>query len=284
MESPEAPLSKMSFWEHLSELRTRIIRSLFIIIGAFSFTYGFPFGLQDMWETPVLGLHPFRIFKGMQPFRFELWSISKRPFLEAMARQTRIPMAELHPFAFTDLTEPFISMMRLALWAAAFLAAPFLFYQLWAFIRPGLLPKERRLVVPFVLVTSSCFLGGVAFAYFKAVGFLGDILFQEAAAAGLRANLHASDYLDLFIYTTLITGIMFELPVLFYFLARFRLVTARWMLKYWRHATLIIVIFSAFFTPGDVILTAIFFSVLLLGLYFVSVVVAWVAEPRQPRA
>ena len=76
---------------------------------------------------------------------------------------------------------------------------------------------------------------------------------------------------------------MFELPVLFYFLARFRLVTARWMLKYWRHATLIIVIFSAFFTPGDVIVTAIFFSVLLLGLYFISILVAWLAEPRQPR-
>jgi sec-independent protein translocase protein TatC len=106
---------------------------------------------------------------------------------------------------------------------------------------------------------------------------------QEAASAGLRANLHASDYLDLFISTTLITGVMFELPVLFFFLARFRLVTARWMLKYWRHATIIILIFSAFFTPGDVVVTTIFFSVVLLGLYFVSVAVAWAAEPRQPR-
>jgi sec-independent protein translocase protein TatC len=174
-------------------------------------------------------------------------------------------------------------MMRLSLWAAAFVAAPFLFYQLWAFIRPGLLPKERRLVIPFVVVTSGCFLAGSAFAYTQAFKFLGDILFQEAAAAGLRANLHASDYLDLFISTTLITGVMFELPVLFFFLARFRIVTARWMLKYWRHATMVILIFSAFFTPGDVVVTTIFFSVVLLGLYFLSVVVAWLAEPRQPK-
>ncbi|HEX7554773.1 MAG TPA: twin-arginine translocase subunit TatC, partial [Geothrix sp.] len=166
---------------------------------------------------------------------------------------------------------------------AGFIAAPFLFYQLWAFIRPGLMPKERRLVIPFVFITSACFLGGATFAYFQAIGFLGDILFQEAAAAGLRANLHASEYLDLFIWTMVITGIMFELPVLFYFLARFRLVTARWMIKYWRHATVIIVIFSAFFTPGDVIVTAIFFSVLLLGLYFISILVAWLAEPRLPK-
>lgn len=253
---PDTPPDKMSFWEHLQELRVRIVRSLLIVAVGFAVTYA---------------------------FRFKLWLWAQKPFLEAMARQTHKPIASLDPFAFTDLTEPFFSMMRLSLWAAAFLVAPFLFYQLWAFIRPGLLPKERRLVIPFVLVTSGCFLGGAAFAYSQAFKFLGDILFQEAAAAGLRANLHVSDYLDLFISTLLITGIMFELPVLFFFLARFRLVTAGLMLKYWRHATMAILIFSAFFTPGDVVVTTLFFSVVLLGLYFVSVLVAWLAAPRQPQ-
>ncbi len=253
---PDTPPDKMSFWEHLQELRVRIVRSLLIVAVGFAVTYA---------------------------FRFKLWTWAQKPFLEAMARQTQKPIGSLDPFAFTDLTEPFFSMMRLSLWAAAFLVAPFLFYQLWAFIRPGLLPKERRLVIPFVVVTSGCFLGGAAFAYSQAFKFMGDILFQEAATAGLRANLHVSDYLDLFISTLLITGIMFELPVLFFFLARFRIVTARLMLKYWRHATMAILIFSAFFTPGDVVVTTLFFSVVLLGLYFVSVVVAWLAEPRQPK-
>ncbi|MCX6548446.1 MAG: twin-arginine translocase subunit TatC [Acidobacteria bacterium] len=253
---PDTPPDKMSFWEHLQELRVRIVRSLLIVAVGFAVTYA---------------------------FRFKLWTWAQKPFLEAMARQTHKPIGSLDPFAFTDLTEPFFSMMRLSLWAAAFLVAPFLFYQLWAFIRPGLLPKERRLVIPFVVVTSGCFLGGAAFAYSQAFKFLGDILFQEAATAGLRANLHVSDYLDLFISTLLITGIMFELPVLFFFLARFRIVTARLMLKFWRHATMAILIFSAFFTPGDVVVTTLFFSVVVLGLYFVSVVVAWLAEPRQPK-
>lgn len=250
------PPEKMSFWEHLQELRVRIVRSLIIVAAGFAVTYA---------------------------YRFKLWTWAQKPFLEAMSRQTGKAISALDPFAFTDLTEPFFSMMRLSLWAAAFLCAPFLFYQLWAFIRPGLLPKERRLVIPFVVVTSGCFLAGAAFAYKQAFKFLGDILFQEAASAGLRANLHASDYLDLFISTTLITGVMFELPVLFFFLARFRIVTARWMLKYWRHATMVILIFSAFFTPGDVVVTTIFFSVVLLGLYFISIIVAWLAEPRQPK-
>ena len=256
MAIPATPPDKMSFWEHLQELRVRIVRSLLIVAAGFAVTYA---------------------------FRFKLWIWAQKPFMEAMSRQTGKAIADLQPFAFTDLTEPFFSMMRLSLWAAAFLSAPFLFYQLWAFIRPGLLPKERRLVIPFVVVTSGCFLAGSAFAYMQAFKFLGDILFQEAAAAGLRANLHVSDYLDLFISTTLITGVMFELPVLFFFLAKFRIVTARLMLKYWRHATMVILIFSAFFTPGDVVVTTIFFSVVLLGLYFISVVVAWLAEPRQPK-
>jgi len=256
MALPATPPDKMSFWEHLQELRVRIVRSLLIVAVGFAVTYS---------------------------FRFKLWIWAQKPFMDAMSRQTGKAIADLQPFAFTDLTEPFFSMMRLSLWAAAFLSAPFLFYQLWAFIRPGLLPKERRLVIPFVVVTSGCFLAGSAFAYMQAFKFLGDILFQEAAAAGLRANLHVSDYLDLFISTTLITGVMFELPVLFFFLAKFRIVTARLMLKYWRHATMVILIFSAFFTPGDVVVTTIFFSVVLLGLYFISVVVAWLAEPRQPK-
>ncbi len=256
MALPDSQPDKMSFWEHLQELRVRIVRSLLIVAVGFAVTYA---------------------------FRFKLWIWAQKPFLAAMSRQTGKAIGDLQPFAFTDLTEPFFSMMRLSLWAAAFLSAPFLFYQLWAFIRPGLLPKERRLVIPFVVVTSGCFLAGSAFAYTQAFKFLGDILFQEAAAAGLRANLHVSDYLDLFISTTLITGVMFELPVLFFFLAKFRIVTARKMLNYWRHATMAILIFSAFFTPGDVVVTTIFFSVVLLGLYFISVVVAWIAEPRQAK-
>jgi len=245
--------SAMTFWEHLQELRVRLVRSILAIIAAFALTYA---------------------------FRFRLWDWAQRPMGEAIRRVSKGELLS-QPFAFTDLTEPFFSGMRLSFWVAAFLAAPFVSYQLWAFIRPGLHARERRFAVPFVLATSGCFLGGAWFAYKLAFTFLVDILYQEAAQVGLRANIRMNDYLDLFISTLLITGVMFELPVLFYFLARFRIVTAKAMLKCWRHATLAILVVSAFFTPGDVIVTTIFFSVVLLGLYFVSILVAWLAEPRR---
>lgn len=254
MPLPETPPNHMSFWEHLQELRVRIVRSLIIIVVAFALTYA---------------------------FRFKVWDYVQKPFLVAMARQTHQEIAKLQPWAYTDLAEPFFSLMRLSFWAAGFLAAPFLFYQLWAFIRPGLYARERRLALPFVFITSLMFLGGAAFAYRYAFELLGDILFKEATQAGLRANLHIDSYLDLFLYTLLLTGIMFELPVLFYFLARFRIVTWRWMIKYWRHATILIIFVAAFLTPGDLVVTTVFFSVILLTLYFASILVAWLAEPKR---
>jgi len=281
MALPETPPNLMTFWEHLQELRVRLVRSIIGVVAAFAFTYSFPFGLQD--RIPFL--------KGWPPMRFKLMEWAQAPFLEVFRTHSieqakhlgkAIP-TEFEPFAYTSLTEPFFSLMRLSLWAAAFLVAPFLFYQVWSFIRPGLYARERRWAIPFVVITSACFLAGGAFAYFNAFRFLGDILFEEAMTAGLRTNLHLDQYLDLFIYTVVGTGLMFELPVLVYFLARFRLITAGWMLRFWRHATLVIVLASAFLTPGDVIVSTVFFSVILMALYLISVAVAWVAAPRKAR-
>ncbi len=243
---------RITFREHLEELRSRLLRVVVAIGAAFAVTYS---------------------------FRSTLWAWASLPLSKVVEHQTAGTAAVVSPFGFTDPAEPFLSGMRLALWASALVVAPVIFHQLWAFIGPGLLPRERRLAVPFVVITSLCFLGGCAFAYFQAFAFLADVLYREAVTMGVRPNIHMSDYLDLFLGTLLLTGIMFELPVLFFFLAKFRIVTAGWMLKYWRHATVTVVIFSAFFTPGDVVATTIFFSAILLSLYFISVVVVWFAQP-----
>jgi sec-independent protein translocase protein TatC len=244
----------MTFWEHLEELRLRLMRVVMVLGVAFGVTY---------W------------------LRARLWIWASLPLREAIQRQATGAASGQSPFGFTDPAEPFLSAVRLALWAAALLTAPVIFHQIWSFIAPGLLPKERRLAVPFVSATSLCFLGGCAFAYFKAFGFLVDILYQEAMMLGVRANVQMTDYLDLFLGTVLMTGLLFELPVLFFFLAKLRVVTAGRMLHYWRHATVAILIFSAFFTPGDVIATTLFFSAVLMGLYGISVIVAWIAQPRK---
>ncbi|MDR2697788.1 MAG: twin-arginine translocase subunit TatC, partial [Holophagales bacterium] len=216
----------MSFWDHLQELRVCIIRCVLYFAGGFCVTYA---------------------------FRFRMWEWIQRPLMEIFKIQLRLqdkPITEIiEPYSFTSVTEPFFSLLRVSFWAAGFLVAPLIFYQIWTFIRPGLYKRERKMVVPFVFVTTFCFLSGAAFAYFFAFKSIAGIMLEEAFKAGLRPNLRIDEYLDLFITTILGTGLTFEMPVLVYFLARFRLITAKWMLKYWRHATIIILVIASFITP-----------------------------------
>lgn len=239
------------FWDHIGEIRDRIVRAAIALFVSTAAAYA---------------------------FRFRLWEWAKRPLMAAMAAREHVPAESLSPFAFTDLAEPFFALMRLSFWTSVVLVSPYLFYQVWTFVRPALRERERKMAVTFVLVTSLCFMSGAVFSYFVLFPILGDLLLDEAVRAGLRANLRPSEYLDLFIYTVVGTGLSFEAPVLFYFLARFRLVSARAMLMYWREATIAILAVSAFLTPGDVLATTILFGVVLLALYFVSAGVVWLVE------
>lgn len=247
----------LPFWTHVGELRDRLLRCTLGLAAATALAY---------------------------LFRFRLWELAKRPLLSALAAGGAASPESLRPFAYTGLAEPFFSLLRLSFWSAVFAASPYLFYQLWSFVRPALRERERGLAAVFVGVTSACFVSGALFAYFVAFPLLGGVLMDEAVAAGLRANLRPSEYLDLFLYTVIGAGVSFEAPVLSYFLARFGLLSSRSMLLYWRESALAMLALAAFLTPGDVLATTILFGVVLLGLYFVSAGVVWVVERRSARA
>lgn len=235
----------LPLWEHVGELRDRLINSALALFAATACGYF---------------------------LRFRLWDLAKRPLL------ARPPFGTASPFAYTDLAEPFFSMLRLSFWAAVFAVSPYLFYQIWAFVKPALHERERRMAVAFTTATSACFIAGAAFAYFIAFPILTTILMEEAVRANLRPNLRPNEYLDLFLCTVLGTGITFEAPVLSYFLARFGLVSSRSMLKYWRESMVAMLCVAAFLTPGDVIATTVLFGVVLLGLYFLSAGVVRLVE------
>ncbi len=244
----------LPFWEHVGELRDRLLRAAIAVFVGTSLTY-------------VL--------------RFKLWALATRPLFLALAK--RADMASgVTPFAYTDLAEPFMALMTLSFWAAVFLVSPYLFYQVWAFVKPALRERERRMATRFVTATTLCFLAGAAFAYFFMFGTLSDLLMNEAVKSGLRANLKPTEYLNLFLYTVVGSGAAFEAPVLFYFLARFGLVSSRAMLVYWREATIAILFVAGFLTPGDVVATMIVFGAVLLVLYYVSALVVWLVERARP--
>jgi sec-independent protein translocase protein TatC len=241
----------LPFWEHIGELRDRLVRSAIAIFLGTMVTY-------------VL--------------RFKLWDLAKRPLMAAI--QAR-PELGASPFAYTDLAEPFMAMMRLSFWAAVFLVSPYIFYQVWIFVKPALREREKRMAGRFIGVTSACFVVGAAFAYFFMFGTLSNLLMDEAVKAGLRPNLRPTEYLNLFLFTVVGCGVAFETPVLCYFLARFGMINSRAMLKYWREATIVILFVSGFMTPGDVVATMIIFGVVLLILYFISAGVVWLVEKTR---
>lgn len=240
---------ELPFWSHIGELRDRLLRSLIAIFIGTACAYA---------------------------LRFHLWAFAKRPLITTMSAYQDIGG---QAFAYTDLAEPFMALMRLSFWTAVITVSPYIFFQLWMFVKPALREREKSIAVTFVGATSACFLMGAAFAYFVLFGALSRLLMEEALKAGLRPSLKPTEYLNLFLYTVVGAGVIFETPILFYFLGRFGLVRSSSMIAYWREAVLAILFVAGFLTPGDVIATMIIFGTVMLALYGVSILIVRLVEP-----
>lgn len=171
--------------------------------------------------------------------------------------------------------------MRVSFYAALFFAVPYLLYQIWAFISPGLYPHERKWTWPFVLLSSVFFLLGMAFAYTiafpRACGYL-----LGLSAENFRPLIKAEDYFDLITTIMLGLGLVFQIPAITFILARLGIVTPRLLLKIWRPAIVVIFILAAVLSPTGDIPNMMVFAAPMLALYYLSVGVAWMfGRPRE---
>jgi sec-independent protein translocase protein TatC len=180
----------------------------------------------------------------------------------------------------TSATEPFSLYLKVSLYAAVCLSIPFLLWQIWAFVSPGLYPHERAYVTPFIALSSISFVLGAAFAY--------KIIFPPAARylLGLGQNfrllLKADDYFDLIIIVMLGMGVVFQMPAITYVLARIGLVTARFLIKIWKTSLIVILIAAAVLSPTNDIPNMLLFAAPMIALYVVSIFVAWIfGRPRR---
>ena len=240
----------MGFLEHLDELRRRLIYSL-----------------------AAMGI------------AFALALTQARTLLEFLLRPAR-PFLGEHKPVFLDLTEPFVLYMKVGFLASLFLSAPFVLYQLWAFISPGLYPRERRMAVPFVLFATIFFALGGAFGYYygfpAAVKFLLSIAEDE-----FTPTLRISSLFTFESRILLGMGLVFELPTVIYFLARLGLVTPRFLWRRFNYAILIIFIIAAVVTPTPDVVTQCLFAAPMIALYLIGILVAHVfGRPRgeKPQA
>ncbi|MCG3161501.1 MAG: Sec-independent protein translocase protein TatC [Acidobacteria bacterium] len=173
------------------------------------------------------------------------------------------------------VTSSFMIKMQIALYAGLALAIPFLIYQLWAFISPGLYKHERRYVVPVMMMATVFFTLGATFAYVIAFPAACDYLLGLAAEDGFRVLLDAEDYLNLIILIMLGLGVVFQIPTISFLLGRIGLLTPKIMWKAWRYAVVIIMILSAVLTPTADAFNMLVFAAPMLILYFLSIGIVW---------
>jgi sec-independent protein translocase protein TatC len=240
----------MSFFEHLGELRKRILYSLGFVLVFFIASWSVVGRLYHWLSLPLLKFLP------------------PGPTGEAK-------------LAFTSLSEPFMMYIKVAFISSLFAASPFIFHQLWLFISPALFAKEKKWVFPFVFATTFFFMLGGAFGYF--VVFPMACRFFLKIGKDFTAIITINEYFTLAFRVLFGIAAIFELPVLVFLLARLRLVSARFLLRYFRHAVVAIFIIAAVITPTPDMVTQTLFAAPMILLYLLSILIARLVNPGSKK-
>ena len=242
-------VNSMPLLVHLEELRKRIILSVVGVVAGF----------------------------------FSCWSFADRIF--GLMQQPIIQALRYHGLSgglvYLNPTEPFNLYLEVGFVAGLFVASPFVFYQLWLFIAPGLYRKEKRYVLPFLVSTVALFLAGGLFGY-KMV-YPASLDFLIAYGQRFQPMITIGEYTRLFLTIIVGLGVIFEMPILIFFLALMRVITARWMWRNLRYSILAIFVLAAIVTPTTDILNMCLFAAPMVGLYGISIGVAWLANPGHAR-
>ncbi len=248
-EEPEDPdedgMLRMSFLDHLEELRARIISALM--------------GMGIVFFAALI-------------FANELWDLVRAPAVEALTKIGVKP-----ELVIISPMEGFsIIWVKVPLVAALFVGSPWILYQVWSFIAPGLYKRERRYAVPFVISTAGLFILGGLFAYFVAFRFGLAFLLGIGHLQGVSPMVSLTEYFDLFVNVMLGVGLVFELPIVIFFLVVLRMVTPKFLVEHSRYAILGIVILAAIVTPTPDVFNLTLFAVPMIALYFVGVFAGYI--------
>jgi sec-independent protein translocase protein TatC len=247
-EDDDASSSKMSFLEHLDELRKRIINACIAVAVCVLLGFGF----ID------------RIFS----------------FVFAPTRRALPPGVKL---IYTQPGEAFSLYIEIALIMGVILAAPFIMYQVWRFIAPGLYSNEKKFAIPFVLFTTLGFLAGAAFNHYIAFPFMMKF-FGSFNTPDLAFMPKLEEVFGLYSKMLIGMGIVFQMPTVVFFLAKMKLLTARFLLANFKYAFLLIFVVAAVITPTGDMMTQTIFAAPMVGLYLLSIAIAWIVGPKRVKA
>lgn len=235
---PDRDLEKMSFLDHLEELRKRLMVSMIAVAVGFLVCWAFATKIFGKLQEPLTKFLP--------------------------------PGDKL---AYTRLTAPFFLYMKVAFFAGLFLAAPVVLYQLWLFIAPGLYKKERRLAAPFIIFGSLFFILGGYFGW----RFLlpATCNFFVETGKQFKQMVTVDDYFSFASMIILATGLVFETPILIFFLARLGIVTPAFLMQKFKYAVVLAFVIAAIVTPTPDMVTQAALAIPMILLYLIGVAVAY---------
>ena len=227
-------LPRMSLIQHLEELRTRLVRSLVAVGLAFIVCWIFVQEIAEFLARPI--------YKVLEPGQ---------------------------RLVFLGVTDPFVLYVKMAALTGVFIASPIVLYQFWRFVAPGLYRKERFYAIPFVAFGSLFFLAGGAFAYYVAFPFAVEFLIGMGEA--YEPAITVTHYFGFLLLIMLGLGLMFELPIVIFFLAQIGVVTPRFLIRHFRWAVLGIFVLAAILTPTPDVVNLCIFALPTIGLYLLGV-------------
>ena len=242
---PESVSSKMSFLEHLDELRKRLVNSaLALAVGVgISFTF-----INRVFEFIM------------------------RPLQQMLPPGGRL--------MYTEPTEAFVLYLKIALLAGVVLAAPFIMWQVWLFVSPALYTNEKKFAIPFIVLSSVGFVSGAAFSHYVVF----PLMWKFLASFSTDYMIFAPKIEPVFsLYTKMLLamGLVFQMPSVVFFLAKMGVITSRWMLRNLKYAILAMFLVAAVITPSGDMLTQTLVAVPMVGLYLISIIIAWIFGRRR---
>jgi sec-independent protein translocase protein TatC len=243
-------LPGMSFIQHLEELRQRIIRSAVAVVVGFFACFAYADRIFGLMQRPIE-------------------TALKNNHLDAK-------LVYLNP------TEPFNLYLKIGFMAGIFFSSPYILYQVWGFIAPGLYKREKKYIAPFMISTVGLFLAGGYFGY--RVVYPAALEFLIGFGHRFQPMITVHEYTDLFLAICVGLGVIFEMPILIFFLALFGIVSPGFMWKNFRYAILIIFIIAGIVCPTPDIMNLLVFATPMIVLYVLSIAVAWLVHPKRRKA
>lgn len=239
---------QMSFLEHLEELRQRLLRSVIALLVGFGICFYFAKNIYAYFARPMT---------------------------------STLHMVGVEKLVYLNPVDPFNLYIKLALLCGVFLASPYILWQLWLFVSPGLYRNEKKYVWPFVGLTTGLFAAGGYFAY--ALAFPAALKFLVSYGSQFTPTVTINEYWDLAISIIVAVGLVFELPVVILLLSIFGIVTPKFLWRQLRYAVLITAVVAAAIVPTNDMASIFIVWIPLVGLYVLSIGLSWLVQIRKRR-